>query len=128
MNTQIDTNLLRLVLLEAEHFDEAYGIPVHIDGYLHEEVNLVIQLLASHDLLVVFEDTDIYINEHGKAQDAESPIFIQRLTDHGRKFLRAVRTEEQLDALKDQTAEKDIGDVKGFIDYVIHVGRSRSSI
>lgn len=119
MNRTINIGLLRLVLLESENINEPYGQPIKVEGYTDQEVNLIIELLESHELLEVFEDTVLLQETVGSFIDAEAPIFVQRLTEEGIRFLNAVRTESELDSTKDVAVENNISDVRGFIDMVL---------
>lgn len=119
MSRTIDIDLLRLVLLEAENINEPYGQPIKVKGYNNPEVNLVIELLESHELLEVFEDTLLLKETVNSFVDVEVPIFVQRITEEGIKFLNAVRTESELENIKDIAFKKNINDVRGFIKKVL---------
>jgi len=76
MNRIIDIDLLRLVLLKVEKFQEEHGRTIAVQGYSVSDVNLVIELLKKYKLLRVFDGTIYEESDH-----ADSDInFSDKLT------------------------------------------------
>jgi hypothetical protein len=106
MDRTINIDLLRLVLLEAEHLNEQCGVLINIHGYSDSEINLAIQLLKKNGLLEITER-------------ANSSVFVQRITDKGSKFLHAIRKEQDLNKIKLESMEKGVGDVYSLIKMIL---------
>jgi hypothetical protein len=106
MDRTINIDLLRLLLLEAEHLNEQCGVLINIHGHSDSEVNLAIQLLKKNGLLEI-------------AEGANSSVFVQRITDKGSKLLHAIRKEQDLNKIKLESMEKGVGDVDSLIKMIL---------